>query len=83
LVDFHSRDLPAVLAPYINDRRANPVLFDRETFDDLLKLEGDQGGRAIFSKFNPAYLEWTDDRLSMDVDTPEDYQRLLENENGS
>jgi molybdenum cofactor cytidylyltransferase len=83
LVDFHSRDLPAVLAPYVNDKRANPVLFDRETFNDLLKLEGDQGGRAIFSKFNPAYLDWTDDHLLMDVDTPEDYQRLLENENGS
>ena len=81
LEDYHSRDLPAILAPFVNDKRANPVLFDRETFNDLQKLDGDQGGRAIFSKFSPTYMEWADDRLLMDVDTPEDYRRLLEREN--
>lgn len=81
LVEIHFRDLPAVLAPYINDRRANPVLFDRETFTDLLYLRADRGGRAIFSKFSPTYMEWADGFLLMDVDTPEDYQRLLESEN--
>jgi molybdenum cofactor cytidylyltransferase len=81
LVDYHSQDLPAVLAPFVNDKRANPVLFDRETFYDLQKLNGEQGGRAIFSKFSPTYMEWADDRLLMDVDTPEDYHRLLESEN--
>jgi len=81
LVVLHSQDLPAVLAPFVNDKRANPVLFDRETFYDLQKLNGEQGGRAIFSKFSPTYMEWADDRLLMDVDTPEDYHRLLESEN--
>ncbi len=81
LVDYHSQDLPAVLAPLVNDKRANPVLFDRETFYDLQKLYGEQGGRAIFAKFSPTYMEWADDRLLMDVDTPEDYHRLLESEN--
>jgi len=81
LVEYHSRDLPAVLAPYVNDKRANPVLFDRETFDDLLNLKADQGGRAIFSKFSPAYMDWADDRLLMDVDTPEDYLSLMECKN--
>jgi molybdenum cofactor cytidylyltransferase len=80
LAEYHSRDLPAVLAPYVNEQRANPVLFDRETFGDLLNLKADQGGRAIFSKFSPAYMEWADDRLLMDVDTPEDYHNLLESE---
>lgn len=82
LLETHSRDLPAVLAPYVQDRRANPVLFDRQTFTDLLNLKADQGGRAIFSKFSPACMEWADDRLLLDVDTPEDYQRLLERLNG-
>jgi molybdenum cofactor cytidylyltransferase len=82
LAEIHSRDLPSVLAPYVDDRRANPVLFDRETFGALLKLEADQGGRAIFSKFSPSYMEWADERLLMDVDTPGDYHRLLESENG-
>jgi molybdenum cofactor cytidylyltransferase len=78
LVERHAQDLPAVLAPFVLDRRANPVLFDRLTFPDLLNLEGDQGGRMIFSKFSPTYLDWLDERLLMDVDTPDDYRRLLE-----
>jgi molybdenum cofactor cytidylyltransferase len=61
----------------ILDRRGNPVLFDRETFTDLLELEGDVGGRAIFHKHRVEYLPWHDDSLLLDVDTPEQYQRLL------
>jgi molybdenum cofactor cytidylyltransferase len=80
LVERHSQDLPAVLAPYVFDQRANPVLFDRVTFQDLLTLKGDTGGRAIFSKFSPRYLNWYDRKLLLDVDTPEDYQRLVNGE---
>jgi molybdenum cofactor cytidylyltransferase len=80
LVERHSQDLPAVLAPYVFDQRANPILFDRITFKDLSELTGDTGGRAIFSKFSPRYLNWYDRRLLLDVDTPEDYARLLESE---
>ena len=58
------------------DQRANPVLFDQITFPDLLELEGDVGGRGIFSKHKVTYLPWHDDALLLDVDTPEHYQRL-------
>ena len=77
LVERHSQDLPAVLAPYVFDQRANPVLFDRVTFQDLLTLQGDTGGRAIFSKFSPRYMNWYDRKLLLDVDTPEDYDKLV------
>jgi len=80
LVERHSQDLPAALAPYVFDQRANPLLFDRVTFADLLTITGDTGGRAIFSKFSPRYLNWYDRRLLLDVDTPEDYQKLLGSE---
>jgi molybdenum cofactor cytidylyltransferase len=80
LVEKHSETLDPILAPMVMDRRANPVLFDRETFPDLLTLEGDVGGRAIFHKHRVAYLPWHDDRLLLDVDTPEHYQRLLEDD---
>jgi CTP:molybdopterin cytidylyltransferase MocA len=35
------------------------------------------GGRAIFHKYRVEYLPWHDDSLLLDVDTPEQYQRLL------
>jgi molybdenum cofactor cytidylyltransferase len=78
LVETHARDLPSVVAPLINGRRGNPVLFDQRTFTDLKGLKGDEGGRAIFSKYSPTYLEWADEALLLDVDTPRDYQKLLD-----
>lgn len=80
LTEKHAESLYPIVAPMVMDRRANPVLFDRRTFADLLTLEGDTGGRAIFHKHQVEYLPWHDDRLLLDVDTPEHYQRLLADE---
>jgi molybdenum cofactor cytidylyltransferase len=80
LAEKHAEGLYPILAPMVMDRRANPVLFDRATFADLAQLEGDVGGRAIFHKHRVEYLPWHDDRLLLDVDTPEMYQRLLSDE---
>ena len=80
LREKHADALDPVVAPMVMDRRANPVLFDRVTFPDLLTLEGDVGGRAIFHKHRVEYLPWHDDRLLLDVDTPEMYQRLISDE---
>ena len=77
LVQRHAEGMFPVVAPMVMDQRANPVLFDRETFVDLLTLEGDVGGRAIFHKHRVEYLPWHDDRLLLDVDTPEMYARLI------
>ncbi|MGZ9166720.1 MAG: selenium cofactor biosynthesis protein YqeC [Anaerolineales bacterium] len=80
LVEKHAEGLYPIVAPMVMDRRANPVLFDSLTFPDLLTLEGDVGGRAIFHKHRVEYLPWHDDRLLLDVDTPEMYQRLISDE---
>lgn len=77
LVERHSQDLAPILAPYVFDQRSNPLLFDQITFAELLTVTGDTGGRAIFSKFSLCYLNWYDRRLLLDVDTPEDYQKLM------
>jgi len=77
LAEKHAEGLFPILAPMVQGQRANPVLFDRVTFPDLLTLEGDVGGRAIFHKHRVEYLPWHDDRLLLDVDTPETYQRLI------
>ena len=78
LVAIHRRTLAAVVAPQADGQRANPVLFDRVTFDDLLALKGDVGGRSIFSRYQVEWLPWHDSRLLLDVDTLEDYRRLLD-----
>ena len=79
LSETHARELHPIVAPLVlMERRANPVLFDRVTFPDLLRLDGDVGGRAIFDKHHVEYLPWHDDSLLFDVDRPEDYPRMQE-----
>ena len=80
LREKHAEGLYAIVAPMILDRRGNPVLFDRTTFSDLMTIEGDTGGRAIFHKHKVEYLPWHDDTLLLDVDTLEQYQRLIDKE---
>jgi molybdenum cofactor cytidylyltransferase len=80
LMEKHAGGLHPIVAPMVMDRRGNPVLFDRDTFPDLTNIEGDTGGRAIFHKHRVEYLPWHDDSLLLDVDTPEQYQRLVSNE---
>ncbi len=78
LIERHRQNLSPIVAPMIGGKRANPVLFDRATFPALSMVSGDSGGRQVFSKFNVAWLEWNDASLLLDVDTPEDYQKLLD-----
>lgn len=78
LVELHAQTLSPIVAPSINGRRSNPVLFDRDTFSDLLDLSGDIGGRALLSKYQVSWLPWVDATSAIDIDTPDDYQHLLE-----
>jgi molybdenum cofactor cytidylyltransferase len=73
----HAEGLFPIVAPLIADRRGNPVLFDRVTFPDLLKLSGDVGGRALFREYPVEYIPWHDEQLLFDVDNEDDYRKLL------
>jgi len=81
LLDLHAQTLSPLVAPLCQGRRRNPVLFDRVTFPELLALQGDTGGRALFVSpqgYPVAWLPWEDERLLMDFDTPEELARLRE-----
>jgi molybdenum cofactor cytidylyltransferase len=75
LVAEHSRTLTPIIAPRVGERWANPVLFDRQTFEAFSSLRGDQGGRALFPRFRMAGIE-ADSRILQDIDTPADLRRL-------
>jgi molybdenum cofactor cytidylyltransferase len=75
ILQTHQRTLSPIVAPRAGDRRANPVLFDRETFEALLTLEGDQGGRSLFDHFEVEWVVW-DDEILLDIDTASDLEQL-------
>jgi molybdenum cofactor cytidylyltransferase len=78
LVREHAESLHPIIGPLVDGQRANPVLFDRVTFDDLAALSGLVGGRKLFGKYPVRWIPWHDPAPLLDVDTLEDYQHLLE-----
>ncbi len=80
LITLHRATLAPVVAPRVGGRRANPVLFDQITFDDLNAVRGDQGGRAVMERWPVIWMDTEDRLLLEDIDTPEDYHRLLGSE---
>lgn len=82
LADLHATEQAPIIAPLVDGRRGNPVLFDRRLFEALSGLSGDMGGRALFSRVPPRWLPWHDPQVLLDIDTPEDYARLIQADPG-
>ncbi|HIE38574.1 MAG TPA: hypothetical protein EYP77_05830, partial [Anaerolineae bacterium] len=69
-----------IVHPTHRGQRATPVLFARPLFPELAAVTGDRGGRVLLDRYanDIAVVEVEDPRLLVDIDTPEDYRRLLE-----
>jgi molybdenum cofactor cytidylyltransferase len=76
LIEVQTHSCAPIVAPMVDGQRGNPVLFSRATFDALLSLSGDVGGRVLFSRFPVTWVPWHDPAPLLDIDTPEDYQRF-------
>lgn len=74
----HRRGYGKIIVPTHRGRRGAPVLFDHTFFPQLLKLQGDQGGRTLLQQHREHihWLELTSSRPLEDIDTPEDLARL-------
>jgi molybdenum cofactor cytidylyltransferase len=70
-----------IAAPRYRDGPGNPVLFRAGVFPEILALAGDRGARAVVERdaTRVAVVE-IDRSMPEDVDTPEDYARLLSRE---
>lgn len=73
-IDFVASSFQGIARP--------PVVFQRHLIQELLQLEGDAGARKILqqNRFSHGrYLDFDQEAFSfLDVDTPEDYQRVLQ-----
>ena len=69
----------SIVAPTYAGQRGNPVLFARAVFPELLAVQGDQGARAVLAadRSRIRLVAFDDPRPLADIDTPEDYERLL------
>ena len=77
--DIYTREQVPLIIPRVNGQRTNPVLFSEVCFNDLLSIQGDQGGRAIFDRYPIRWLDVDEPRLLIDVDDVDSYNKLIEN----
>ena len=82
LLEYERSPHSPVVLPLFEGRRGNPALFSRETFARIETLSGDCGARSLFAEYAGRIVEVTvsDRSIHTDIDTEEDYQRLLEHE---
>jgi len=69
----------SIIIPYYKKIRGNPVIVDRALFPDLNSLSGDTGPRVLFKKFKNSIFKVPihDKAILIDVDTNDDYQKLI------
>jgi molybdenum cofactor cytidylyltransferase len=86
LLDEFDKQTDCIVAPMVQGRRSNPVIFPADLFPELRMVTGDIGGKSVLLR-NPervAGIEMGGYYDDKDLDTPEDLQGIksltLENE---
>ncbi len=74
---------PEILVPTYLGRRGHPTLFRWSTVRALADIPADRGLNWLLDRFADRVLDWPCDHpeATQDLDTPEDYERLLKQEN--
>jgi molybdenum cofactor cytidylyltransferase len=80
VVEAWRRRHPPIARPVMGDRHGHPVLFDRTLFAELRRAPLAQGAKAVVHRHEPQLLniDVDDEGCLTDVDTPADYNALLE-----
>jgi len=71
--------LPAAAASY-GEKLGTPALFHKHLFPELMSLSGDTGARKMLERNRENVVEVEFERGIVDIDTQEDYERLLNND---
>jgi molybdenum cofactor cytidylyltransferase len=73
-----AQDSPApILRAVCTGRHGHPVIFARAVFDSLRRADPAAGAKAVLRAFAVEDVEVGDPGILRDVDTPEDYERLI------
>jgi molybdenum cofactor cytidylyltransferase len=69
-----------IFIPSFDRRRGHPVLVQMDLAPEFLALPAESSARAVMTAHETeiTYVEASDDRVLLDMDTPEDYRRCLE-----
>ena len=77
LISAWTGNADAIIATEFDDILGPPVLFGRDHFAELCALRGDTGAKQILEMHADAVDSVRFDPAAVDIDTPEDLQRLV------
>ena len=78
------RDPNGIVICHYNGKKGHPTGFGNKWFEALLQLEGDTGGREIIRHHQDQIVMINGSKAVVsDIDTPDDYEKLLKQENKS
>jgi molybdenum cofactor cytidylyltransferase len=80
LIDAHLFSRKPIVACEYENTRGVPALFAKPLFPDLTSLRGHQGAKTIILKDAGAVTAIPFEGGNVDIDTPEDYRKLIERE---
>ncbi|KFF03435.1 nucleotidyltransferase family protein [Flavobacterium reichenbachii] len=77
LINEHQKTEKGIAAASYAETIGTPVLFHQKYFDILLEIKGQQGAKKIINSFLEDTAAVVFEKGKIDIDTPEDYKKLL------
>ena len=77
LIRVFRKNKDFIIIPKYKEKRGNPVIYPSLYKEEILRLEGDKGGKSIIKSSNKIkYVEVEEDTL-FDIDNKDDFNKLL------
>jgi len=70
-----------IVASAYKETLGTPVLFSKQYFSDLAALQGKEGAKVLLQKYENDVASVPFENGGLDIDTPEDYNRLISKTN--
>lgn len=77
LIHHYQNNEKGIAASAYSETLGTPVLFNEKYFDELLELEGHEGAKKIINRFIDDVIAVPFEKGNIDIDTIEDYEKLI------
>lgn len=77
LIHSHVKNKSSISITVCNNYKGVPAIFQKDLFSELMLLSDDNGAKSMIKKHKYSVLEFVIDDEILDVDTLEDYQKII------
>jgi molybdenum cofactor cytidylyltransferase len=78
LIETYQQSKQQIVVTKYKDTKGAPTIFNKQYYKELLELENDIGAKTVVNKHKNSLVTYNVNIPYLDVDTPENYQKLLD-----